>query len=347
MRVLCVNDLPPGGASGAEVHLSLLLAGLRAAGDEVACFSLPARSGLGRLGDVWSPAARSALEQQVTAFAPDVLHFHNVLRELSVAVLTAAPATPRVMTVHDGRLLGEADAPGAALRSWQRLRSRWERRLAQAHAGQLLAVSDPLRTRLLAAGFADVVHAWPWASAPTSPLTCPTSSRDVVFVGRLDQDKGVEVLVEAFQAAAVDGSRLLLAGTGSYVPPRDPQIVPLGRLDRAAVSDLLSTARLVALPSLPGRRPEGSPLALIEALVHGRPLLVSDDPGCAAVARFGAAGMVVPAGDVAALTAALRRLLQDDALVTRLAEGACLAASEHTSAAGIAQVRAAYARATA
>jgi glycosyltransferase involved in cell wall biosynthesis len=347
VRVLCVNDLPPGGASGAEVHLSLLVEGLRAAGDDVACFSLPARTGLGRFADVWSPAARAALDQEVSSFRPDVLHFHNVVRELSVAVLLAAPDVPRVMTVHDGRLLGDADAHGSLLRAWQRLRSLPERRVARRHAGPLLAVSDPLRSRLVRAGFRDVVQAWPWAADPSSPLLPPGSCRDVVFLGRLDRDKGVDVLVEAFLAASVDGTRLLLAGTGSYVPPADSRIVTLGRLDRPGVSALLAAARVVALPSLPSRRPEGAPLALIEALVHGRPLLVSDDPGCAAVARQGAAGTVVPAGDVTALATALHRLLTQDELITRLAAGAARAAADHSPSAGLARVRAAYARALA
>jgi glycosyltransferase involved in cell wall biosynthesis len=350
VRVLCVNDLAPGGASGAEVHLALLVEGLRAAGDEVECFSLPLRSGMGRLSDVWSPAARTALEQAIRAFRPEVLHFHNVVRELSVAVLTAAPALPRVMTVHDGRLLGDADAQGSTLRAWQRLRSHGERRVARRHGGPLLAVSDPLRSRLLSAGFPDVVHAAPWAERPSATVTAPASCRDVVFLGRLDRDKGVAGLVEAFLDAAGPSSRLVLAGSGSFLPPPDPRVLLTGRLDRAQVSALLGSARLVALPSLSSRRPEGSPLALVEALVHGRPLLVSDDPGCAALARPDApspAGVVVPAGDIPALSAALSRLLQDDALVTRLAAGAALAAQEHTVEVGIARVRAAYAQALA
>jgi glycosyltransferase involved in cell wall biosynthesis len=346
--VLCVNDLPPGGSSGAEVHLSLLVSGLQSGGDEVRCFSLPPRTGLGRLADVWSRSARRELDAQVAAFRPDVLHFHNVVRELSVAVLTAAPALPRVMTVHDGRLLGDADAQGWVLRGWQQLRSTWERRLARARAGRLLAVSGPLRARLLAAGFPDVVHAWPWAAQPVARVVPPASSLDVVFLGRLDRDKGVDLLVTAFLQADVLGARLLLAGTGAYVPPAHPQVVALGSLDRTDVSALLGSARVVALPSLPARRPEGAPLALIEALVHGRPLLVSDDPGCAEVARICSptpAGLAVPAGDVAALATALRQLLTDDALVERLAAGAVLAAAEHTAEAGLARVRTAYAAA--
>jgi glycosyltransferase involved in cell wall biosynthesis len=349
LRVLCVNDHPPGGASGAEVHLQLLVEGLRAAGDEVAVFHRSPHTGLGRLADAWDPVARRALARQVAAFGPDVLHFHNVVRELSVAVLTAAAGTPRVLTVHDGRLLGDADAQGGLLRGWQRRRAAVDRAVARRHGGEVLAVSGPLQSRLRSAGFPQATTAWPWAAAPVRPLTDPTASRDLAFVGRLDPDKGVHLLVEAFLAADRPGARLLLAGTGSLRPAtHDGRVVLLGRLARHEVSELLGSVRAVVLPSLPARRPEGAPLALVEALVHGRPLLVSDDPGSVEVARGGAprpAGLVVPAGDRAALTAALGRLLDDDALVARLAQGAREAAPAHLPAAGLARVRAAYARA--
>jgi glycosyltransferase involved in cell wall biosynthesis len=345
MRVLCVNDRPPGGDSGAEVHLELLVRGLEARGDTVEVFSGSPRAGIGRLADTWDPRACSRLEARVASFQPDVLHFHNVVRELSVAVLGAAPQTPRVMTVHDGRLLGDADGGNPALRAWQGARSRWERRYARRHCGPVLAVSGPLAARLAAAGFADVQRAWPWAEPPVGALTPPASSRDLLFVGRIARDKGVHLLVEAFLAADRPDARLLLAGTGPLRLPNDPRVVRLGRLSRAEVSAQLGSARAVLLPSLPALRPEGAPLALIEALVHGRPLVVSDDPGCREVARGGStrpAGLVLPAGDVRMLTMTIGEVLDQDRLVEELAVGAVEAAAEHTPAAGLARVLSAY-----
>ncbi len=348
MRVLCVNDLPPGAASsgGVEVHLGLLIDGLRATGDDVRAFSRPPRTGAGRLADTWDPSARAALERAVEAFRPDVLHFHNVVRELSVAVLGASPGLARVLTVHDGRLLGDADGQHGLLRALQHRRGRWDGWVARRAGATVLAVSGPLQERLQQAGFTRVERAWPWAAPPVAPLRPATASRDIAFVGRLDPDKGVDVLVEAFLRADRPGSRLLLAGRGSLRQPADDRVVLLGTLDRTEISALLGSVRAVALPSLPGRRPEGAPLALVEALVHGRPLLVSDDPGCLEIARIGTdspAGIAVPAGDVAALAISLGRLLDDDALVTDLSAGAVQAAVDHSAEAGLARVRAAYA----
>lgn len=346
--MLCVNDLPAGGSSGAEVHLELLVQGLRRGGDEAEVFSRPPRTGGGRLRDAWDPASRGALAEAVRRLRPDVLHFHNVVRELSCAVLGAAPEVPRVLTVHDGRLLGDADGSGLALRTYQRLRAPLDAATVRRHVDQVLAVSGPLATRLQAAGFPRVHHAAPWAAAPTTSLVPAQRCTDLVFVGRLDRDKGVHVLLEAFSRLADPQARLLLAGRGtdlSAAPAvREGRAILLGPLAREEVSQLLATARAVVLPSLPRRRPEGSPLVLAEALVHGRPIVVSDDPGSVELTHGGACGLVAPAGDVTALAAALDRVLSDDALVAGLAAGATRVSAEHGEAAGLARVQAAYAR---
>ena len=347
MRVLCVNDLPPGGTSGTEVHLELLLDGLRARGHDVDVFTLPARSGPGRLADAWDPRSRRALTQRAAAFRPDVLHLHNVVRELSVSVLSAAAGVPRVLTVHDGRLLGDADGRARPLRAYQRTRARLDAAVVRRRADLVLAVSAPLAGRLRAAGFPRILTAGTWAAPPEGAPQPPATSTDLLFVGRLDPDKGVDVLVQAFERVQHPTARLLLAGAGSRAAAlatsaaaRSGRVVLLGAVDRQGVSQLMGTARAVVAPSLPARRPEGAPLVLAEALVHGRPVVVSDDPGAAWIA--GDAGIVVRAGDVAALARALQRVLDDDALVARLGEAADTAAVDWLPDAGLDRVLAAY-----
>lgn len=347
MRVLCVNDLPPGGTSGTEVHLALLVDGLRARGHDVDVFSLAPRAGLGRLADVWDPRSRRALTERAVAFRPDVLHLHNVVRELSVSVLSAAPGVPRVLTVHDGRLLGDADGQGGALRAYQRMRARLDASVVRRRADLVLAVSAPLAERLRRAGFPRVRVAGTWAAPPATPTQPAVAWADLLFVGRLDPDKGVDVLVRAFAGVQHPTARLLLAGSGSLEGSlrqsdgvRSGRVVLLGAVDRPAVSSLMGQARAVVAPSLTARRPEGAPLVLAEALVHGRPVVVSDDPG--SVWMAGDAGIAVPAGDAAALTRALQQVLDDQELVTRLAAAAGAAAHDWLPDAGLGRVLAAY-----
>ena len=60
------------------------------------------------------------------------------------------------------------------------------------------------------------------------------------------------------------------------------------------------------------------PRAMLEAAASGRPLIVSDVPGCRHFVRQGVEGLVVPPGDVEALANALAHLAKDQALRRRL-----------------------------
>jgi len=115
LRILFVNDRSPVGGSGAEIHLARLADALRAAGHEVRLFAgNVVHSGVGRVLDVWDPGARRRLRALVESFRPDVVHYHNVTRELSGSVLGVAGSAARVLTIHDPRILGVPDGPAGA-----------------------------------------------------------------------------------------------------------------------------------------------------------------------------------------------------------------------------------------
>jgi glycosyltransferase involved in cell wall biosynthesis len=214
-----------------------------------------------------------------------------------------------------------------------------------------LAVSEALGGRLQRAGFPGVQHVTPWAAPPVTSPSPPENSHDLIFLGRLETAKGLDVLLEAFVSVASRHAtaRLLVAGSGALAPEvaraaaaTGGQVVPLGTLDREAVSGLLSSARAVVLPS---RSPEGSPLALVEGLVHGRPLVVSDVAGVVEVARTrtaNPAGLESKAGDVPSLAAALETVLSDDALVRRQAAAAESWGAQHAEEIGVRRVRECY-----
>jgi glycosyltransferase involved in cell wall biosynthesis len=111
----------------------------------------------------------------------------------------------------------------------------------------------------------------------------------------------------------------------------------------AEVTGLLARSRVAVAPAIEA---EGAGLSPIEAALAGRASIVSDDAALREPVDASGGGIVVPAGDVAALAAALDRVLGDDGLAASLgAAGRAHALQHHTTEAAVAATRAAYRRA--
>jgi len=340
VRVLLVNDIAPDAGWGTETHLRRLASGLAEAGDEVELFAGEVEHrGAAKLLDLWDPFARKSLRKRAEAFRPDVVHHLNVVRELSVSVLGVPSGTPTVMTVLDQRILGAGDYDRRSVRGAldAYVKRPFDTKVARRRLDASIAVSEPIAAKLRAAGFRGVEHVPVYALDPVVPLQPVTANRDVAYAGRLTPDKGIGVLVEAFESVATRfaDARLLVAGDGSErqrVADLAARLGPdrvqlLGRLDEAGISRLFAAARVVVLPSLPSVRPEGSPLTAVEAALHGRPIIASDDPGLVEIVRVLGAGGCVPAGNAGALADALTEVLTDDDLARRWGEAARTAAA--------------------
>lgn len=354
MRILLVNDRALEGGWGAETYLRRLGEGLRAAGDVVEVLAGEVtHHGIGKALDVWDPSARRLIARRATEFGADIVHHHNVLRELSPSVLGVPAGVPTVLTVHDLRLTGARDHVAGDLRALPSMvKSRLDRRVARRRVDAALAVSEPIACALTAAGFRGVrVVPVPVDPPVTEPLDVRTC-RDVVYAGRLAADKGVDVLIDAFAAIANHhpATNLLIAGAGEEEAALQARaaglggrVTFLGRLPSVKLSAVLGRARLVAVPSVPRRRPEGSPLAVVEAARHGRPVVASDDPGITALVAALGCGVTVPAGSVAALATAMSEALSDDDAAARYGAAGALAAAERHSVAAVASaVRGVY-----
>lgn len=142
----------------------------------------------------------------------------------------------------------------------------------------------------------------------------------VLSVGRLIADKGMDLVIEA---CAASGRALVIAGEGPERPAlealarsRGADVTFTGFLGRAALAARYAEASVAVLAA---RRGEGLPNVLIEAMAHGRPVVATPCAGTRDLLADGANGLVVPAGDRDALTAALRRLAGDPAFAARIA----------------------------
>jgi glycosyltransferase involved in cell wall biosynthesis len=139
-----------------------------------------------------------------------------------------------------------------------------------------------------------------------------------LYVGRLDADKGLEVLLRAF--ANVPGE-LVLVGSGDEEgrlrEQADERVAFRGALGRDALPAEYAAADVFVLPS----RSEPWGMVLNEAAAAGLPLVASEGVGAADdLIEEGINGFRVPVGDAEALARALRRLAGDEGL--RLSAGA-------------------------
>jgi glycosyltransferase involved in cell wall biosynthesis len=145
-----------------------------------------------------------------------------------------------------------------------------------------------------------------------------------VWVGRVDiNPKGIDVLLDAWERVrvdlAADRPTLLLLGTGSGAEWLHEQLAARRLddvswrdeyvLDRDVVGTYLSAGDVFVLPS----RQEGFPVAPVEAMAAGLPVVAADAPGVRSVVGegAGAGGVVVPRQDPDALARALVRFLGD------------------------------------
>jgi colanic acid/amylovoran biosynthesis glycosyltransferase len=95
----------------------------------------------------------------------------------------------------------------------------------------------------------------------------------------------------------------------------------LGARSWEGVRDVLAAARVFALPSvrLPSGRMEGIPVALMEAMASGLPVVATRLSGVPELVEDGMTGLLVEPGDAEALAGAIERLLEDDVLAAELA----------------------------
>jgi glycosyltransferase involved in cell wall biosynthesis len=156
----------------------------------------------------------------------------------------------------------------------------------------------------------------------------------VLYAGRLVPEKGVDVLLDAWTGVEQDAT-LVLAGDGPLAESARGMrgVRPLGALPRPEMPAAYGAAELTVLPSVPARRFQ-EPWGLVcnESMHQGRPVLASDAVGAVAggLVRDGETGLVVPAGDAAALAAAIERLLADGELRARLGDAGRSAVTPYT-----------------
>jgi len=361
MRIVhIVETLERGGLERVVVELCQ---GQRAAGHEVGVLCLFRKGVLaaeleaGDIGvecigkrpglDVWALVRLRAYLRRQRA---EVIHAHN-----AVATYLAAIAT----------LLGRRSGAWVSTRHGMgevRRESRKERLFhwAAAHYGAVVAVCEAARRQFVISGLVssarsvvirngiridEIVVATPAAREQARrALGLAAGAFIVGSVGRLNWAKDYGLMIAAFgRALAGSAAMLVVVGDGAEKAPLQAAAAAAGLAervrflgDRSDVPAILPAFDLFCLSS----RTEGYSIALLEAVSAGLAVVATDVGGNSEIIDDGVSGLLVPAGDVDALAAALTRLRGDE-LRARLAQAAQTWALRH---AGVDAMVAAYLR---
>ncbi|MBI2485314.1 glycosyltransferase family 4 protein [Candidatus Uhrbacteria bacterium] len=270
--------------------------------------------------------ARDGVKRLADEFHAEVAHVHNIYTQLSPSVLDALrdAHVPAVMTVHDYHML----SPNYM--QWRAPHERFHKNSFAAHLAQATVFHTHRFLRLYDRGIATFVCPSRFVLeqmreagfAPTKLVhlphfvetkNVPISSRgdgSVLFVSRLVEEKGTRFVVEL--ARAMPDVKFVIAGDGPLLPfikgTASKNCEVTGWLLREELAAWYLAASVVIVPSL---WPEVFGLTALEAMAHGKAVLVSDQGGLPEVVEDGVSGRVVSAGNVDAWKKTIEILLQD------------------------------------
>lgn len=194
----------------------------------------------------------------------------------------------------------------------------------RALSGFTSSLVEDVRGRPATATFPTYSDLSAFADPPVTPIP---DTRRVVFVAALEEYKNVDGLADAWRtiAGAYPDAVLSIVGDGArravveqLVADLPNQAVHAPKLAPDEVVAEIDAARALVLPSWP----EGLGRVVLEAFARGRPVVGTDGGGIPDIVTDELDGLLIPRADTPALVAALRRVLDDKALVERLGAAA-------------------------
>ena len=259
----------------------------------------------------FSPATLRALRDTVTRHGIDLVHAHGYKADIYAWAALRNSRIPLVSTCHtwyDNDL---------AVRLYGAL----DRRVLRTYA-RVVAVSAEVEQRLLQSGvpsgrirrIRNGIDMAPYSATAQQRSTADPSHPTVGLVGRLAREKGVDLFLKAAATVAVHlpDVRFIVVGEGPERGELEQQIQTLGLGNRLQLLGHQTTmpplyAGMDLLVS--ASRQEGLPIALLEGMASGLPVVATAVGEVPTLVLPGKTGLLVPPGDVPALATAVTELL--------------------------------------
>lgn len=276
------------------------------------------------------------LPRAIDSISPQVIHAHFAIDGMRMRAVAKRREIPLVVTLHGSDITASPSKPG--IRGY-RYRLRLKKLFRDANL--LVAVSEHIARAAIALGAEpDKVSVLP-LGVPWKPATDEICRRkNIVFVGRLVEKKGLEFLLEALAQVRRDeikDHRLIVIGDGplrSNLEARSAELnLPadfLGFLSPDEVHKHLEQAVCIAIPSVTGSDgdTEGLPTVVFEAFRASTPVVGFRHAGIPEAVSHGHSGLLTEERDISGLAVAVGYLLTMESETRQLGRNARAAFEE-------------------
>jgi len=299
---------------------------------------------------------KKKIGKKIDSFKPDIVHVHNFFPILTPSVFYECKSrgVPVIHTLHNYRLI----CPTATLmykgkvyedsihksafttvskrvyqESWlgtfciavmielHKKIGTWNNKV-----DGFVALTNFAKQKFISAGFPESkIYVKPnFVADPFANIPIPTERQGFgLFVGRLSEEKGIEVLIKACENIKFP---IKIVGDG---PLRDKLVKQnkydfvsfLGNQSNSVVSALMTHANFLIMPSI---WYEGFPMVLVEAMAHGLPVICSNLGAMQEIIQNEKTGLHFQSGDHEELAQEMNRLIEDEDLSKKLGVNARL-----------------------
>ncbi|MDE1173249.1 MAG: glycosyltransferase [Parvibaculaceae bacterium] len=249
-----------------------------------------------------------AARREIKRFRPDIIHLHSSFAGFLIRPMFVFRRRPKIIYCAHGWAFDIPSSP------WRVNAIKWVERVLAQCTDKIVVLSDKEMRDCVQMGFDSgrlvrIYNGLSTAPKPAVERRWDDARLKVLFIGRFDRQKGIDILFDVARASTKEmavwcaGTKVVDGGDALDLPEN---VTLLGWLSEAELQGCLQVADIIVMPS----RWEGLPLVALEAMRSSRPVAATLVGGLPEVVVDGLTGRLVPPDDWQALREAL---LRDDA----------------------------------